>query len=124
MDTDINSPINRVPTAAPLTPFPSTQQPGTAAAPAAARTGAIQQTAAPGDDTVLRRVTQRAHDAVDGLSAKLEGAQDKVDQALQTREEWTAAARDAIREHPLLALGGALLVGAALNALLPSRRDR
>ena len=131
MDTDIDtsSPTTTQPTAAPVTPFPSANQGVPAPAPAAAaRVEPADDAAKAADDTLLRRVTQSAHDAIDGLSAKVSGvtsgAQDKVDQALQARDEWTTAARDAVREHPLLAIGGALLVGAALNALMSSRRDR
>ncbi len=128
MDTDIDttSPNPTKPTATPVTPFPSAKQGGPAPAPAAA--APADDAAKDAADTLLSRVTQSAHDVIDGLSAKVSGvtsgAQDKVDQALQARDEWTTAARDAVREHPLLALGGALLVGAALNALLSSRRDR
>lgn len=129
MDTDIDtsSPTTAQPTAAPVTPFPSANQ-GVPAPAAAARVEPADDAAKAADDTLLRRVTQSAHDVIDGLSAKVSGvtsgAQDKVDQALQARDEWTTAARDAVREHPLLAIGGALLVGAALNALMSSRRDR
>jgi hypothetical protein len=121
MDTDINtnSPTATQPTAAPVTPFPSAKQDSPEPATDAAKQAA---------DTLLGRVTQSAHDVIDGLSARVSGvtsgAQDKVDQALQARDEWTTAARDAVRDHPLLFIGGALLVGAALNALMSSRRDR
>ena len=127
MDTELNStsPTATKPTASPVTPFPSARPDTPAPTPA---TTASVETAKDAGATLLRRATQGAHDAIDGLSAKVSGvasgAQDKVDRALQARDEWTTAARDAVREHPLLALGGALLVGAALNALMSSRRDR
>jgi len=123
MDTDLNTPT----TSKPATPFPSTNQ-GAAPAPASATVESAADAARNASDTLLRRATQGAHDVIDGISAKVSGvatgAQGKVDQVLQTRDEWTGAARDVVREHPLLAIGGALLFGAALNALLSSRRDR
>ena len=129
MDTDLNTstPTTDKPTAASVTPFPSAKQDSTAPTPAASVEPTVDAAKDAGD-SLLRRVTQSAHDVIDSLSAKVSGVttgtQDKVDQVLQTRDEWTTAARDAVREHPLLAIGGALLVGAAVNALLSSRRDR
>jgi len=128
MDTDINtnSPNTAEPASAPVTPTPSAKQ--DSAASARASVELTVDAAKDAGDRLLDRVTQNAHDVIDSLSAKVSGVttdtQDKLDQVLQTRDEWTTAARDAVREHPLLAIGGALLVGAAVNALLSSRRDR
>ncbi len=128
MDTDINtnSPTSAKPASAPVTPFPSAKQ--DSAASARASVESTVDAAKDAGGSLLHRATQNAHDVIDSLSAKVSGVttdtQDKLDQVLQTRDEWTTAARDAVREHPLLAIGGALLVGAAVNALLSSRRDR
>ena len=81
--------------------------------------------AAPAVHSLLERVTQRAHDAVDGVSGRIssavEGLQGGVSSAGDTRDEWVESAREAIRQHPFAALGGAVLIGLALRSLLASR---
>jgi hypothetical protein len=101
-----------------VTPFPSPD----ASAPA---TAAAAAAAAPVVDGLIKRVTQSAHDAVDSVAAKVssvaEGLQGGVDKAGDTRDEWLESARDAIRQHPFAALAGAVVIGAALLSLRPSR---
>jgi hypothetical protein len=123
MDTDLNSSISK-----PATPFPSAAStPAAAPSRTPAAAPAVADAASAATD-LLGRATQRAHDFVDGVSAKVSGvtgsARDKLDDVTQARDEWMTAARDTVREHPLLAIGGALLVGAALHALTSSGRDR
>ncbi|MEP6503812.1 MAG: hypothetical protein ABJD97_10795 [Betaproteobacteria bacterium] len=83
--------------------------------------------AAPLVDSLLKRVTQGAHDAVDNLAAKVsstvDGLQGGVSKVTDTRDEWVGSVRDAIRAHPFATVAGALIVGAALLSLT-SRRDR
>ena len=117
------------PTAAPTgaTPFPTD-----AAKPAPADNAsdsavkpADAKPAAPVIDGLIKRVTQSAHDAVDGVAAKVsslsDGLQGGVDKVGDTRDEWIASARDAIRQHPFAAVAGALVIGAALLSLRSSR---
>ncbi len=122
----------------PVTPFPTAlgDRPDARTAPhaTAARdiNAAVSRDAAPKSDAadagatpdLLRRVTQGAHDVIDSLSAKAAAAQGKVGQVTGAGDEWISAARDVVRERPLLVIAGALLVGAGLNALLSSRGDR
>lgn len=81
--------------------------------------------AAPAVHSLLDRVTRRAHAAVDGVSSRLsstlDGLQGGVSNAGDTRDEWMESAREAVRQHPLAAIGGAVLVGLALHSLMSSR---
>ena len=122
------SPTSTTPaTASGTTPFPTNAaKPATATsndAPATAPADA--KAAAPLVDGLIKRVTQSAHDAVDGLAAKVssvtDGLQGGVDKASDTRDEWVESARDAIRQHPFAAVAGALVIGAALLSLRSSR---
>jgi len=117
MDNDLHSPTT-TPASNPVKPFPSAKSDRPAA----------DGPAKPEGDGLLGRATQGAHDVIDGLSAKVAGvasqAQDKVDRVVQAPGEWSASAREAVRQNPWLALGGAVLVGIALNRLLFSRSDR
>jgi len=83
--------------------------------------------AVPVVDSLLKRVTQRAHEAVDGvadrISSTVEGLQGGVARAGDSRDEWLESAREAIRQHPFAAIGTAVLVGLALRSL-SSSRDR
>ncbi len=112
------------------TPFPSSDsnRPAASTAPAtSADSSADAKGAASAVDSVIRRVTQSAHDAVDSVAAKVssvtDGLQGGVDKVGDTRDEWIAAARDAIRQHPFAAVAGALVIGAALLSLRSSRDD-
>ena len=84
--------------------------------------------AAPVVEGLLKRVTQSAHDAVDGVAAKIsstvDGLQGGVSKVGDTRDEWLESAREAIRQHPFAAIGTAVLVGLALRSLSSSPRDR
>ena len=81
--------------------------------------------AAPVVDNLLKRVTQRAHDAVDGVSDRIastvDGLQGSIGSVGDTRDEWVESAREAVRQHPFAAIGGAVLLGLALHSLLSSR---
>ena len=81
--------------------------------------------AAPVVDSLLKRVTQTAHEAVDGVAAKIsstvDGIQGGVSKVGDTRDEWVESAREAIRQHPFAAIGTAVLIGLALRSLTSSR---
>ena len=115
------SPTTNSPTA---TPLPAASN-GTA--PAGANTGKPADAAAPIVDRLIKRAASSAHDAVDSVAAKVssltDGLQGGVDKVGDTRDEWIASAREAIRQHPFAAIAGALVVGAALLSL-SSSRDR
>jgi ElaB/YqjD/DUF883 family membrane-anchored ribosome-binding protein len=131
------SPTNTTngPASAPVTPFPAssgTARPASASKPddasaTAPKTGDAEAAAAPIVDRLIKRATSSAHDAVDGLAAKVssltDGLQDGVSKVGDTRDEWIESARDAIRQHPFAAVAGALVIGAALLSLSSSRRD-
>jgi len=102
--------------------------PGSGASNSGSGSGSISEAAAnaaPVVDNLLKRVTQTAHDAVDGVAAKIsstvEGLQGGVSKATDTRDEWVESAREAIRQHPFAAIGTAVLVGLALRSLTSSR---
>ena len=108
------------------TPFPVGGQAASATASgAAAEARSHDPAAAPVAHDLLDRVTQRAHDAVDGvsnrISSTLDGLQGGVSSVGDTRDEWLESAREAIRQHPFAALGGAVIVGLALRSVLSSR---
>lgn len=81
--------------------------------------------AAPVVEGLLKRVTQTAHEAVDGVAAKItstvDGIQGGVSKVGDTRDEWIESAREAIRQHPFAAVGTAVLIGLALRSLSTSR---
>jgi ElaB/YqjD/DUF883 family membrane-anchored ribosome-binding protein len=103
------------PTASSNAPTTARQQPDSGAA----------ATAAPVVEGLLKRVTQTAHDAVDGVAAKIsstvDGLQGGVAKVGDTRDEWIESAREAIRQHPFAAVGTAVLIGLALRSLSSSR---
>ncbi len=109
------------------TPFPSSDTNKPAAPTTPVDSGVDAKGAASAVDRVIKRVTQGAHDAVDSVAAKVssvtDGLQGGVDKAGDTRDAWIESARDAIRQHPFAAVGGALLIGAALLSLRSSRDD-
>jgi len=121
MDNTTSSTANP-PAATPTTPFPAA---GSATAPASASTAKPADAAAPIVDRLIQRAASSAHDAVDNVAAKVssltDGLQSGVDKVGDTRDEWIASAREAIRQHPLAAIAGALVVGAALLTLRSSR---
>lgn len=113
-------------------PFPAAAQaPASSTAPATPAAARPQPdagaaaSAAPVVDGLLKRVTQTAHDAVDGVAARIsstvDGIQGGVSKAGDTRDEWVESAREAIRQHPFAAIGTAVLVGLALRSLTSSR---
>jgi len=83
------------------------------------------------DSTVekVAPVVDAVHDRVESAKASVQGAKDQVyklrDDARQAQDaaaEWIGAARGAVREHPLAAMFGALLVGAAIVSVTSRRR--
>jgi hypothetical protein len=124
----------------PATPFPVSNGDGTGAKSVSAAdnsTGNSNSTATkaadaaaaavPVLDRLIKQATTGAHDAIDSLSSKAssiaDGLQGGVSKAGDTRDEWIESARDAIRQHPLATVAGALVIGAALLSLRSSRRD-
>jgi ElaB/YqjD/DUF883 family membrane-anchored ribosome-binding protein len=112
------------------TPFPVSGQAGSATASAAADAArrhdpSAAAAAAPAAHSLLDRVTRRAHEAVDGVSSRIsstiDGLQSGVANVGDTRDEWLESAREAVRQHPFAAIGGAVLVGLALHSLMSSR---
>jgi len=109
-------------------PFPVSGQAASATAGGAAAEALSHDpaaTAAPAAHNLLDRVTQRAHEAVDGVSSRisstLDSLQGGVSNVGDTRDEWVESAREAIRQHPFAALGGAVLIGLALRSLMTTR---
>jgi hypothetical protein len=129
MDNTTSSTTANPSTASGSTPFPSdSTQPATTDTPttkAADAKADSTKAATPIVDSLIKRVTQGAHDAVDSVAAKVasvtDGLQGGVDKVGDTRDEWIESARDAIRQHPFAAIAGALVVGAALLSLRSSR---
>jgi hypothetical protein len=133
MDNNTTSSTPTTPAASSAaTPFPTdAARSATAPAPAnangelAATKPADAKAAAPIVDSLIKRATQGAHDAVDSVAAKVssvaEGLQGGVDKVGDTRDEWLESARDAIRQHPFAAVASALVIGAALLSLRSSR---
>ena len=116
------------------TPFPVSGQAASATASATASGAAdaarrhdpsAAAAAAPAAHSLLDRVTRRAHEAVDGVSSRIsstiDGLQGGVSNVGDTRDEWLESAREAVRQHPFAAIGGAVLVGLALHSLMSSR---
>lgn len=128
-DTDTQASTSPATGSADVKPFPvAGQQPAAASTsdkPQPADSNAATS-AAPVVDGLIKRATQRAHDAVDGVAAKLsstvDGIQGGVGKVGDTRDEWLDSAREAIRQHPFAAIGTAVLIGLALRSL--SSRDR
>lgn len=61
---------------------------------------------------------------VDGLPADAAAMFEKLQQMLGTPDEWMDASRTMVRANPLLAIGGAALVGAAIGVLASRLRER
>jgi len=114
------------------TPFPVAGQSGPASATTPSATSDASDgsdapgSAAPAVDQLIKRVAQSAHAAIDGAAGKAsslaEGLQGRVDAVGDTRDEWLDAAREAVRQHPFAAIGGAIVVGLALHSLMSSNR--
>jgi hypothetical protein len=73
------------------------------------------------------RAARSAHGVIDAVASKVgaavEGVGNGKAKIADSRDAWLGAARDAVRERPLAAIGIALLVGAAVLSLR-STRDR
>lgn len=87
------------------------------------------------DDTVSR-VKQGAHDAVDRIADKagptiervkssISGMSDSMhargEQFSELQEEWMETCRTSVRDHPLAAVGIAVVAGMVLSKMLSSR---
>jgi hypothetical protein len=130
-DTNSSSPPD-VTTGAATQPFPTggTDMPSTPRISAQndagyASFGDAARTAPVADD-LATRARQVTHDVMDKGAARLSSATQRVQtgtsKAAETGDAWAASARDAIRRHPLAAVAGALLVGAAATIAAASRR--
>lgn len=69
----------------------------------------------------MDRVVQSAHHAVDRLAEKASPAFDamtgQADQLSAMQEEWLENARNTVREHPLAAIGAAVVFGMVVARL-------
>jgi ElaB/YqjD/DUF883 family membrane-anchored ribosome-binding protein len=87
------------------------------ALPDAMRSGASSGTgyASTGGGSLLNKVVQGAHDAIDRLAEKatpaLDGMNTHADQFKAMEEEWVQTARSTVRDHPLAAVGAAVVFG-------------
>lgn len=134
METTLPSDTVNAAIATPATPFPAsndTDAAGRSSTPGNAReaqasTPADTAAAAPLADRLVRRAASSAHAAVDSVAARLsslsEGLHGRASNVSDARDEWTESAREAIRQHPLATVAGALVIGAALVSLMSSRR--
>lgn len=66
-----------------------------------------------GDGTV-RRVAQKAHEAVDRLEQSLGSGSEKV---MGLHQEYSEVAREQVRANPLMAVGAAFAVGVIFSKL-------
>ena len=129
MDQDTQNQASNTSSNTASKPFPvAGQSTASSNAPATARQqpdSASAASAAPVVEGLIKRVTQTAHEAVDGVAAKIssavDGVQGGVSKVGDTRDEWVESAREAIRQHPFAALGGAVLIGLALRSLMTTR---
>ena len=129
MDQDTQNQASNTSSNTASKPFPvAGQSTASSNAPATARQqpdSASAASAAPVVEGLIKRVTQTAHEAVDGVAAKIsstvDGIQGGVSKVGDTRDEWVESAREAIRQHPFAAIGTAVLIGLALRSLTSSR---
>jgi len=129
MDQDTQNQASNTSSNTASKPFPvAGQSTASSNAPATARQqpdSASAASAAPVVEGLIKRVTQTAHEAVDGVAAKIssavDGVQGGVSKVGDTRDEWVESAREAIRQHPFAAIGTAVLIGLALRSLTSSR---
>jgi ElaB/YqjD/DUF883 family membrane-anchored ribosome-binding protein len=59
-------------------------------------------------DGTVRRVAQKAHEAVDTLAQTLDSSSEKV---MGWQQEYGEAAREQVRNNPLAVVAGAFLIG-------------
>ncbi len=75
----------------------------------------------PPSEARVDRVVKGAHDAVDRIAAKAAPALDAMhahaDQLSAMQEEWMNTARTTVREHPLAAIGAAVVFGMLIARL-------
>lgn len=67
-----------------------------------------------GGDGTVRRVAQKAHEAVDKLEQTLGSSSEKV---MGLHEEYSEVAREQVRANPLMAVGAAFAVGVIFSKL-------
>ena len=83
---------------------------------------ALLERAVQGAHETVDRLAEAAAPAVEQLTAAVEGAGEvlsgQADDALALQREWTAALRDAVREHPIAAVLTAAAVGVLLGKLV------
>lgn len=78
-----------------------------------------------GAHEAVDRIAERAAPVVERLKSSMTGASDSmhsgVEQFSAMQEEWIETARTTVREHPIAALGAAVLAGMVLSKILSSR---
>jgi ElaB/YqjD/DUF883 family membrane-anchored ribosome-binding protein len=67
-----------------------------------------------GSDGTVRRVAQKAHEAVDTLAQTLDSSSEKV---MNWHQEYGDMAREQVRANPLAVVAGAFVVGFVLAKL-------
>lgn len=67
-----------------------------------------------GSEGAVRRVAQRAHEAVDTLAQTIDSGSEKV---MNWRQEYGEMAREQVRANPLAVVAGAFVVGFVLAKL-------
>ncbi|TFZ04272.1 hypothetical protein [Ramlibacter rhizophilus] len=97
-------------------PFPTSTSMGTGAGSSAVGTTPQREQGgdAGGSDNTVRRVAQRAHEAVDRLEQTLGSSGQRV---MGMQQEYGEYARGQVRENPLAALGVAFLAGVIFGKL-------
>ena len=72
-------------------------------------------------DRMMDRVVQGAHEAVDRLAQRATPAIDalsgQADHWTEVQDEWVESARNTVRDHPLAALGAAVVFGMVVARL-------
>jgi ElaB/YqjD/DUF883 family membrane-anchored ribosome-binding protein len=110
-------------------------RPASSTGTAGSSLGGSGYTTSSSDDTIAR-VKQTAHDTVDRLADKAAPAIERVkssmsgmsdsmhargEQLAEMQEQWMESARTTVREHPLAAVGVAVVAGMVLSKMLSSR---
>jgi hypothetical protein len=116
-EANATPPFQRVPTSPEPTGFGAR-----AASIANEAHSAIDAAAGAGED-VIARVVSDLHETVDGVADRAEPMASRLEEASQVSRQWMDAAREVIRERPLVAMSGALLIGAAVLHLVSSSRQ-
>jgi len=80
-----------------------------------------------GTQKQIERVSDGAHRVVDQTVSRVGAIADrfgeKADELMEMKEDWVAATRTYVRDHPVAALGIALAAGYVLSAIMRGGRD-